>query len=339
MRRAAGVLLLATALASGAQTPPPAHASFYRLGAATDVVARPRAGYALMGGGTDQDDAFRWLCARAGDGDMVVLRASGTDAYNPYIKRLCPLNSVTTVIIPDRDAALEPKVAQTIHAASAIFIAGGDQSKYTRFWRGTWVEAQLRDAVKRGVPIGGTSAGLAVLGEYIYSAEGDQPDDFDLTSEAAMSDPFYRQVVVSPDLLGIPVLRGVITDSHFDTRQREGRLLAFMARILASGEVKRVRGIGVDEQTALLVEPDGSARVVGKGEVDFLEASGKPKSCVAGKPLSIHRVMERRVPSGESFDLNAWRGHGMVWVISVDGNHGKPALQVTAAGSDSAKAK
>jgi cyanophycinase len=328
MRRLAASLLLAFAtLAAPSQTAIPTHASFYRVGAATELRAHPRphprAGYALMGGGTDLDEAFRWLCGRADGGDLVVLRASGDDAYNAYINGLCKLNSITTVVIPGREAAGEAKVAETIRGASAIFISGGDQSKYTRYWRGTPVETALRDAVKRGVPIGGTSAGLAVLGEFIYSAEGDKPDDADLTSEAAMANPFYRQVVISSDLLGIPILRGIITDSHFDTRRREGRLLVFVARILQSGQAARMRGVGVDEKTALLVEPDGKARVVGKGNVDFYDIEGKPAVCEPGKPLQIDKNAQGwEIPSGEAFDLRAWRGFGRpfnVRVLVVDG--------------------
>ena len=52
--------------------------------------AAPRAGYALMGGGTDLDEAFLWLCERAGGGDFLVLRATGTDDYNPYIQEAVP---------------------------------------------------------------------------------------------------------------------------------------------------------------------------------------------------------------------------------------------------------
>jgi cyanophycinase len=326
----AAALVLAFAIFNASAQPlPHASASFYRIGAVSDIKVHPHAGYALMGGGTDLDEAFHWLCDHADGGDFVVLRASGDDAYNSYVNGLCKLNSVTTIVIPDQEAASEPRVAETIRNASAIFISGGDQSKYTRFWRGTPVEAELRDAVKRGIPIGGTSAGLAVLGQYIYSAEGDRPNDADLTSDAALADPFYRQVVISPDLLGIPILKGIITDSHFDTRQREGRLLVFMARILQSGQAAQIRGIGVDEKTALLVEPDGRAQVVGKGKADFFEASGRPRQCQPGNPLLFEWVREQRASHGEAFNLNSWQGSGRIYLVSVLNANGKPVIATT----------
>ena len=331
MRTIAAALLVALAAlhAISPQSAPVSHASYYRIGSGSDALTHPRAGYALMGGGTDLDEAFRWLCEHADQGDFVVLRASGDDSYNSYVKNLCPLNSVTTVVIPDREAAQEPKVAETIRSAEAIFISGGDQSKYTRFWRGTPVEATLREAVKRGIPIGGTSAGLAVMGEFIYSAEGDKPDDHDLSSDAALADPFYRQVVVSPDLLGIPILRGVITDTHFDTRKRIGRLMVFMARILQSGQATRIRGIGVAEKTALLVEPDGQAQIVGRAGVQFFEMSKTTLNCKPGAPLQVENVDTSEVLSGESFNLRTWKGPEKMFEVSVTLHDGKPVLSMT----------
>ncbi len=316
-----GLLLVGATLSASAQTSP-AHAyQYFRVGAKAEMHVHPRAGYALMGGGTDLDEAFRWLCDHADGGDLLVLRASGTDAYNPYIQNLCHLNSVATLILPDRASAADPFVTNAITDAAAIFISGGDQGRYVGNWAGTSVEKALRDAVGRGIPIGGTSAGLAVLGEYIYTAQNDPPDGPDLMSDAALANPFNPQVVIAPDLLGIPILRGIITDTHFDTRHREGRLLVFMARILGSAETQTIRGIGVDERVAVLVDPDGHARVVGKknGEADFYEASGKAQQCEAGLPLIFGPIVKQAVPTGKTFDLHSWRYDGPNQVLKVDG--------------------
>ncbi len=97
----------------------------------------------------------------------MVLRASGTDDYNGEFHQLCPGNSVTTVVISTRDGAAAPFVAQKIHDAHAIFIAGGDQSNYVRFWTGNPVQTEINQAVARGVPLGGISAGLAVQGQFV----------------------------------------------------------------------------------------------------------------------------------------------------------------------------
>jgi cyanophycinase len=318
MMRWPAVLLFAATLIASAEAQPTPPYRYFRVGSSAAVAVHPRAGYALMGGGTDQDSAFQWLCDHADGGDFLVLRATGTDAYNLYIQGLCHLNSVATLIIPDRAAAGDPFVTVTITHAAAIFIAGGDQANYIRNWAGSPVEAALRRAVKHGVPMGGTSAGLAVLGQYIYSAQNDQPNGPDLTADVALKDPFASQVVIAPDLLGIPILRGVITDSHFDTRRREGRLLVFMARILASGQTGRIRGIGIDEKTAVLVEADGHAQVVGQGDAHFYEASSKPQQCERGKPLTFKSVSERSVRAGDTFDLVHWTGNAVPSYVLIE---------------------
>src|SRR6516225_10440122 len=120
-----GLFLVGVALPCLSQTPSYKH---FRVGNEEDVAATPRSGFALMGGGKDLDEAFRWLCVRAGGGDFLIIRAAGAGDYNRYVQSLCRLNSVATVVIPDRTAALDPFVEKKIRNASAIFIAGGDQA-------------------------------------------------------------------------------------------------------------------------------------------------------------------------------------------------------------------
>ncbi len=102
---------------------------YIRLGNKADSTASPVAGTAMMGGGKDLDEAFRWLCKKASGGDFLVLRARGDDDYNPYVKGMCKLNSVATLIIPDSAAAQDPAVADIIRHAEAVFIAGGNQAR------------------------------------------------------------------------------------------------------------------------------------------------------------------------------------------------------------------
>src|SRR6201987_5931729 len=156
-------LLWLTAAAFGAK-----QYSYFRVGNANDVTTSTTPGTVLMGGGTDVDAAFQWMCGRSGNGDFLVIRATGTDAYNPYIQQLCPNeNSVATLIIPNLTAANDPFVSSTILNAEALFIAGGDQADYINFWQGTPVESALNTLIARGVPIGGTSAGMDVLSQFV----------------------------------------------------------------------------------------------------------------------------------------------------------------------------
>ena len=272
-----------------------------------------------MGGGTDLDDAFRFLCDRAGGGDLLVLRASGNDEYNTYIQKLCPLNSVATLLLPSRAAAEDPFAEQAIRHASALFISGGDQANYLNFWEGTPVQAALNDAIARGVSLGGTSAGLAVLGEYAYTAQADKPEDPNLDGKTAMADPFGPRITLSHNFLEIPILKSIITDTHFAKRNRMGRLLVFLARLNRGGKLDgEVRGIGVEQAAALLVEPDGKATVVGHGSAYFVDAHGGSGLVAAGKPLTFGPFTVQRVAPGRVFDLKTWTGEATAYKLSIE---------------------
>ena len=205
--------------------------SYFRVGNPNDITTATTSGTVLMGGGTDVDAAFQWMCQRSGGGDFLVIRATGTDAYNPYIQQLCPsINSVATLIIPNRTAASDPFVVTTIQNAEALWIAGGDQSNYINFWKGTPVEDQVNAIIARGAPIGGTSAGMNVLTEFVYSALASQG----VTSSQALADPFNRYITLGRDFASIASLHGIIGDPHFVTRDRMGRDLAFLCRIFTN---------------------------------------------------------------------------------------------------------
>ena len=313
---------LATTLAASAQTA--VSLKHYRLGNKTDVSATSRSGFALMGGGDDLDEAFRWLCTRSGGGDFLVLRATGDDEYNSYIKGLCPLNSVTTLILPDHAAAVDPFVEQAIRHASGLFIAGGDQANYINFWMGTPVDAALNDAIRRGVPIGGTSAGLAVLGEWAYTAQGDKLEDADLDSKLALADPFGPRIRLAHEFLRIPILKGVITDSHFAIRDRMGRSLVFLARVneperkTHPTSAPRIRSACVEERVAVLLEPDGKGTVIGHGSVYFLNAESYADVLQPGKPLTFRKINVQKVGPGHLFDFKTWQGEATRYTLSVD---------------------
>jgi cyanophycinase len=316
------LLSLFATIPGTAQTAPAYH--YFRAGNTANIAATPRAGYALMGGGTDLDEAFKFLCDRAGGGDLLVLRATGDDDYNSYIQGLCHLNSVSTIIIPSRDAAADPFVAQAIAHASAIFIAGGDQANYINFWDRTPVQTALNDAIARGVPIGGTSAGLAVLGEYAYTAQGDKPDDPNLDAKPTLADPYNPRVTLNSHFLAIPLLKGIITDSHFAKRNRMGRLLVFLARLNEpDGKPEppiapKIRGIGIDERAAVLVETGGSAIVVGPGAgAWFIDASHAFGLMEKGRPLTFGAFDVQKVAPGHKFNLLTWTGDATKYQLSV----------------------
>jgi cyanophycinase len=284
---------------------------YIRQGNTQDAQTRADFGIAMMGGGSDLDEAFRWLCSKANGGDFLILRAHGDADYNPYVAKLCRANSVATLIIPSRQAAFEPRVAEIIRQAEAVFIAGGDQSRYVNFWKGTPVEDALNAHVAANKPIGGTSAGLAVLGQFVYGCLEDKPDDPDLTSREVLADPYIKRVTVVRDFLKVPGLENILTDSHFAKRDRMGRSLGFLARIVQDGWSKDPREIAIDEKSALLVETNGKGKVVGNGRgVYFLQVKAAPAVCKPGQPLTFERIAAYHAPTGATFDLRAWTGQG-----------------------------
>jgi cyanophycinase len=296
--------LLCTGVASAAKS-----YSYFRVGNASDVATTTTAGTVLMGGGTDVDAAFQWMCQRSGNGDFLVIRATGTDAYNPYIQQLCPNeNSVATLIIPNRTAASDPFVISTIQNAEALWVAGGDQSNYINFWKGTPVQTALQGLIARSVPIGGTSAGMNVLSQFIYSALASQG----VTSSQALADPFTRYITLDRDFVSIATVAGLIGDPHFVTRDRMGRDLAFLCRIFLNGWSATPQGISIDEQTALLIDGSGNSTVVGVSTVYFLQAPGAPQVCQSKTPLTYQNISVYRIVAGGTFDLGHWTGHGGV---------------------------
>jgi cyanophycinase len=293
---------------------------YIRQGNRHDIQTRTDAGVAMMGGGSDLDEAFRWLCAKGNGGDFLILRAHGGSDYNPYVAGLCKTNSVATLIIRSRNAAQNPRVAEIIGQAEVIFIAGGDQSRYVNFWKGTPVEAAINTHVAAGKPIGGTSAGLAVLGQFVYGCLEDKPKDADLTSREVLADPYVKRVTVVRDFLKVPGLENILADSHFAKRDRMGRSLGFLARIVQDGWSKAPREIAIDEKSALLVEASGRAKVVGTGlGVYFLQVTDAPEVCKPGQALTLRNIAAYHAPSGATFDVRAWSGDGgEAYSISVE---------------------
>jgi len=262
-------------------------ASLSIFGDTADVQRTVTQGAALVGGGGPAAGTYHWLISHGGGGDVVVITASGTDGYAKDIFDEGGANSVETLNITSREIADNDGVAAIIRNAEMLFIAGGDQSNYMRFWRGT----KTLDAINyllnvKKAPIGGTSAGCAVLGSIYYSGEtGSAVSDSTLINPYDSNVTLYRN-----DLLKTPYLQDVITDQHYITRNRSGRHVTFMARIIADWNIFP-RGIAPDEKTAVCIEADGTAKVFGSNNAYFIKSdpARKPELCVEGRPLQWYQ--------------------------------------------------
>ncbi len=301
-------------LLSGA---PKARFDYYLTGNAADATGQTTLGIGLMGGGTDVDALFTWMSQRAGGGDFVVIRASGADGYNQYVFDLGTFDSVETLVLQNRSASFDPFVLQTIRNAEALFIAGGDQSNYLDFWKGTPVEEALHELAAHGIPIAGTSAGTAILSEFVYAALRQSA-----TSSQALANPFHRDVTLDRDFLHLPHMNGLITDQHLIERDRIGRTLTFMARIVRDGWQADSRSIAIDRETAVLVDVSGDATIVANPNhptpYAYFIRGGRPEICEPKTPLTYRNLAVFRAQPGSRFDLPSWSGHnGTSYTLDV----------------------
>jgi len=313
--RSVAVLVLLFPVLSCMGVPAMAEVPAFRhfvTGDPADVVTPTSGLLVLQGGGADVDENYVHMGERGGGGDFVVLRASGGDEYNSYIFDLCKCDSVETLVLDGREAAADPFVIETIRNAEALFIAGGDQSRYVRFWKDTAVEEAINFVAAKPAPVGGTSAGMAILGEYSYSAMREES----LTAERALANPFHDDLTLARDFLALEGLDNLITDQHLQERNRIGRTVALLARLLQDGWTTDARAIAADRETSLHVDPaTGDAQVFATSDhatpyVYFMRSQRRPDVCEPGMPLTFRDVEVYRVGPGATFNIEAWRGEG-----------------------------
>lgn len=269
-------------------------------------------GGVLMGGETDVVQAFVWQIANANGGDFVILRADNDSDYNPWVYQLSidygtPLNSVTTICFFDESASNDSTVLSMIRDAEALFFAGGDQSYYIKYWMGTEIQ-KIFEEKRINITIGGTSAGCAVLGGYIYSDSYHHRSN--LMSGEALSDPTGPKLTLTDGpLVGWPALSGIITDTHFIERNRMGRMLAFVAKLIYTypSKIKDIRGLGVDGYTAVLYNTTTNIlSVVGHDDAYLCGSYGISEMVYEQDyPLTFQNVSCIRLAANiSSYDLN-----------------------------------
>lgn len=258
-------------------------------------------GYLFMVGGGPQPDAlvreFVALAGGAGRARIVVfamassegltggeekavdLRALGADARNVHVTR---------------EQANTDSVVRLLDGVTGIWFGGGDQSRLTAALRGTLTEAAIRRRYESGAVVGGTSAGAAVMTALMITGDerrlgGDRPPSD--SSEAFLTID-RNNIVVSQ---GFALLPGAIVDQHFVRRKRHNRLISLVL------EHPDSIGVGIDESTALIVEPDGQWRVAGASVAVIYDARQSART-PAGSTLGATNVIMHVLPAGSRFD-------------------------------------
>ncbi len=301
----------------------------YLTGDASDVSTNHQYGVCLMGGATEHDEAMRWFLQKADGGDVVVLRASGSDGYNDYFfsELGITINSVETLVIHNEAGGIDPYVLQQVANAEAIWFAGGDQYNYVNYFKDNAMETLLNEHINnKQAVIGGTSAGMAILGGYYFDAANGT-----VTSAQALGNPYHTKVSLGfNDFIDIPLFENIITDTHYDDPDRRGRHTVFLARF-ATDIGERSFGIACNEYTAVCIDENGEASVYGdypnyEEYAFFLQANCvtdfQPENCTDGNPLTWigmdDAVRVYKVPgtqTGENtFNITDWKtGNGGYW--------------------------
>jgi len=307
----------------------PADLTNYLTGNAADKDVAPvnGPGVLLMGGNFDVESAFtQRVYPIIQGGDVLVLRASGSDGYNDFLYNLTsgPLrpDSVESIIVNSVAKANTDYVYWACRSAEFIYFAGGDQSDYVNYYAGTKVEQGLKEMYARGGVIGGISAGLAVMGQFIYDPDGVSA----VTSTQAIANPYRSSMILTDGFLNGPEMADILTDSHFADRNRMGRLMGFMARLRQDGRADRIFGVGVSEDTSMFVDRNRVGIVDGAKTVFVLreDFATTRDQVAAGAPLVYGKTLRTRLVAGQKFDFANITTTGITLRLSVDGHNATP---------------
>ena len=257
----------------------------------------------LVGGGGEDynswsDLPYSWFVKKTDSGKIVNIDTDEANSwYANYFKSM-GASSESHAFQITANIANDSSTYQNLISAQGIFIEGGDQWEYVSSWKGTLVEDAIHHVFNNGGAIGGTSAGLAILGEICFDARNGSsyPDE---TAKNAW-DP---NISLTDDFLEI--LPGVLTDSHFHPRGRLGRLVPMMAqRILFNGD-QNLMGIGIDDKTALCIESDLKSKTYGKGSVTIVYQSENSKIVSEqNQPVKFTDITLHQLVHGMEYDLN-----------------------------------
>lgn len=254
---------------------------------------------AVGGGGENNNDwsdaPYSWIVQKSGYGKVIVLSVNDETSWIPnyFVSKGASYSS--NLKINSRTLANSQAIYDSIFSASAVFIKGGDQYDYINYWKGTLTEDAIRAVWQRGEVVAGTSAGAMVLSEFIISAKYGS-----LSPESALSNPFVQAGHIESDFLSLAP--GTIFDTHFIERARQGRLVAQMVKLLNEGHTS-VRGVGIDDRTAICISPNGKGIVMGSGAVSVYRADTATAFAVNGTQYEINNLLVAQMVSGWEYDF------------------------------------
>ncbi len=227
----------------------------------------------IVGGGSENynnwsDAPYAWAVEQSANKRVAIVgTASSPSSWLPDYFMWLGADYAKNFPVTSGAQANEQALYDSLTGYDVIFFRGGNQWNYYNHYRNTLLQQAVVEVFMSGGVIGGTSAGLHILSEVLFTAQNGTvyPDE-------ALADPFNPYMTLKDDFL--PFMNGYIFDSHFVERARFGRLLGFLGHWnLAEGA--DIVGIGVDDKTALCIDSDGVATVYGTGAVNVYKAGAQ----------------------------------------------------------------
>lgn len=223
----------------------------------------------LVGGGGESENGwsnepYAWAINQSQNKKVAVISYTDEDNWIPdYFKSLGAV-AADNIKLDSRTVSDLQATYDLLMQYDVFFFKGGDQSFYYNYFNGTKTEQAIVDKFNAGGVMSGTSAGMAILSNVIYSGQGGSlyPDDV----LQNFKDP---DITLRDDFL--PFLPGFIVDTHFTERGRGARLLGFLANWYLTTE-EMFTGIGVDDRTALCIDANNIGHVFGTGTVSVYSA-------------------------------------------------------------------
>jgi cyanophycinase-like exopeptidase len=290
-------------------------------------------GLLLDGGGAleSPNSTLVWLHrrllgnTRARGGNIIVLRAVDVNLYDKLFYKYGNFASIQTIRIPPCASAQQiDAVAPLVRKADAVYFAGGDQAHYV-IWKGTALIAAVKRVYARGGVVGGGSAGLAIQGAVVYDSVAADKLDADTTTRDATRNPLEARISFTTGLFDWPPLADTIADTHLVVRDRLGRTVVFLARILEDGLLpgaRTVYGLGIDQGSAVVVDPNGMATVLNApgARGAYLVRAGTPPHLAPNTPIRYTVDLSHIAANGARFDLLHKRTQTPWYAVTVDGS-------------------
>lgn len=291
MQRLAALVILLTSLAC-ASAPRATDAALAPAG------AQPRGSLVIVGGGPRGEvitQKFIELAGGAGKARILVLPMAsslpetGPESVAEFEKHGVRAWSMNLT----REQAMDTATARSLDSATGIWFPGGDQVRIMAVLEGTTTASAIRARYEAGAVVGGTSAGAAVMSTPMITGDERAPGGVRRDTTQSFITIAREDVVLSSGLGMVP---GVIVDQHFLRRRRHNRLISVVL------EHPALLGIGIDESTALVVEPGKRWSIIGESAAIVYDARHATITPSGAPILGATNVRMQVLPAGSSFD-------------------------------------